>query len=294
MDLISKEDILATKPDCVAGAALEAKAETVGVNKAHMELDRCFVSAMLAGFFIGLGATFMLIVKADPNMSFGWSQVLGGACFSLGLICVIVAGAELFTGNVLMVCAAASKKIKWGLVVKMWIVVWVGNLIGSLVLVAILTGGNYFGMGSGAVGDAMINVAYSKINLPWMVIFFRGMMCNILVCLAVWMGFAGRTVIDKIFTTIIPVAAFVACGFEHCVANMFFLPMGVTALNVVGYTGEIDPTKLEAIQETVTVAGCAYNISAATLGNLVGGAVVVGLAYWFIYRKKKAKVEESK
>ena len=163
---------------------------------------------------------------------------------------------------------------------------YVGNLVGSLIIVGILLGANFASMNGGAVGDAMINVAYGKISLEPHIIFFRGIMCNWLVCLAVWMGFAGRTVIDKVFTSIFPVMAFVACGFEHCVANMFFLPMGIAALNTYGYAGDIDPTKLDAIMQALNVGGACYNIGIATIGNIVGGAIMVGMVYWAAYHKK--------
>ncbi len=284
---VKSEDATVVKPDCLAPAAIEQKAETVAAGKTATSNGRCFVLAILAGMFIGMGALFMTFVNSDSTLSFSVQKVLGGVCFSLGLISVIVAGAELFTGNSLMVCGACSGKISWGALVKNWIIVWIGNFVGSLLLVGIIVMCACWSMNNGAVGNAMINVAYGKINLDWSVIFFRGIMCNVLVCLAVWMAFSGRTVIDKIFTSIIPVAAFVAMGFEHCVANMFFLPMGVVALNTVGYTGDIDPTKLASIQAALTPAGVFYNISAATIGNMVGGAVLIGLMYWLAYHKKK-------
>ncbi|ACV23522.1 Formate channel 1 [Slackia heliotrinireducens] len=286
MEGISAQDIAATKPDCRGAAALFAQAQNVAIGKTKLTPLSTFALAVMAGMLIATGATFMLLVKGDTNLGFAASQLLGGLCFSLGLLCVIIAGAELFTGNCLMVCAAADKKISWGAVLKNWGIVYVGNLVGSLLMVAILLGANYAGMAGGAVGDAMINVANSKISLSPSAIFFRGIMCNWLVCLAVWMGFAGRTVIDKVFTSIFPVMAFVACGFEHCVANMFFLPMGIAALNTVGYTGEIDPAKLDAIMQTVTAGGACYNIALATLGNIVGGAILVGMIYWVAYHKK--------
>ena len=287
MSEITSEEIAATKPDCRGAAALFAQAQNVAVGKTKLAPARAFALSILAGMMIGTGATFMLLVKGDATLSFGPSQLRGGLCFALGLLCVIVAGAELFTGNCLMVCAAADKKISWGDVLKNWVIVYVGNLVGSLILVAVLIGANFAGMNGGAVGNAMINVAYSKISLAPGVIFFRGIMCNWLVCLAVWMGFAGRTVIDKVFTTIFPVMAFVACGFEHCVANMFFLPMGIAAMGTYGFTGDIDPTKLDAMVQALNAGGACYNIGLATLGNIVGGAVFVGLIYWFAYRKKE-------
>lgn len=270
-------------PLCLAPAAIEAKSETVGVGKAGLKLPQMFVLAMLAGFFIGMGGLLMLLVKADTTLPFAASQLIGGACFSLGLLCVIVAGAELFTGNALMITAKASGKISWAGLLRNWGVVYVGNLAGALLLVFVVSMCDMSGMNGGGMGNAMIATAANKINLPWLTIFFRGIMCNILVCLAVWMGFAGKTVIDKVFTTILPVMAFVALGFEHCIANMFFLPMGMATLAHLGdaYTGT-------AAVEVINLGGVLWNISAATLGNIVGGMVLVGLAYWFAYRKKAA------
>ncbi|MBR3181909.1 MAG: formate/nitrite transporter family protein [Eggerthellaceae bacterium] len=281
-----KKEVAAAKPDCRSAAALFAQAQNVAIGKTKLDIAPAFALAIMAGMLIATGATFMLLVKGDTTLSFAVSQVLGGLAFSLGLLCVIVAGAELFTGNCLMVCAAADKKISWGAVLKNWVIVYVGNLVGSLIIVGILLGANFASMNGGAVGDAMINVAYGKISLEPHIIFFRGIMCNWLVCLAVWMGFAGRTVIDKVFTSIFPVMAFVACGFEHCVANMFFLPMGIAALNTYGYAGDIDPTKLDAIMQALNVGGACYNIGIATIGNIVGGAIMVGMVYWAAYHKK--------
>ena len=265
-------DIVIPDPNCLSAASQEAKAEAVGLGKATNSLSRVLVLALMAGMQIGMGALFMTVVKSDAALSFG-----------LGLICVIVAGSELFTGNSLMVIGAMSKKFSWGSLAKNWVIVWLGNLVGSLVLVAIIYACGTWSMNGGAVGDTMVAVATSKINLSWGTIFFRGIMCNILVCLAVWMGFAGKSVIDKIFTSVFPVMAFVACGFEHCVANMFFLPMGLVAYNN-GFGASV-----AAAADVLNLSGIVYNISAATLGNIVGGAVFVGLVYWFVYRKKAEK-----
>lgn len=273
----------AVKPDCRSGAALLQQAESVACAKASSSAGRTFILAVLAGMMIGAGASLMLCVKADGALSFAPSQILGGFCFSLGLICVIVAGAELFTGNTLMVAAAADKRIGVGRMLRNWGIVYGGNLVGSLLLVALMAASNVASMNGGAVGDAMVAVAYGKISLAPGEIFFRGILCNWLVCLAVWMGFAGRTVIDKVFTTIFPVMAFVACGFEHCVANMFILPMGIATLAVSGYGGALPP---DAVAAALTAGGACYNIALATLGNIVGGAVFVGLFYWIAYRKK--------
>lgn len=280
---ITPEDIAATKPDCLAGAAIEAKGETVGVGKAGMSTAAIAPLGILAGIFIGMGALFMTYVKADQALSFAASSVLGGIVFSLGLICVVVAGAELFTGNMLMTMAALSKKISWADLGKNWLVVWVFNLIGSLILVGIIFGCGLMATkaGDNTIGNQMVAIASAKINLSPAQIIFRGIMCNLLVCIAVYMGFAGRTVIDKIFTCVFPVMAFVAMGFEHCVANMFFLPMGVLAANA-GFGTQLDP----ALLASVTAGGAAYNIIFATLGNIIGGAIFVGVLYWWAFAKK--------
>lgn len=274
------KDLVIPDPTCLSAAGMEAKAETVGLGKATNSLARVFALAIMAGMQIGMGALLMTVVKSDAGLSFGLSQLLGGISFSLGLICVVVAGAELFTGNSLMVMGALSGRFSWASLAKNWVVVWLGNLAGSLVLVGIIFACGTWSMNAGAVGDTMVSVAVSKAGLPWATVFFRAIMCNILVCLGVWMGFAGKSVIDKIFTCIFPVMAFVACGFEHCIANMFFLPMGTLA-----YANGFGP-QVAGAAEALTASGIASNISAATLGNIVGGAVFVGVLYWVAYRKK--------
>ncbi len=280
MSDVKKDDVATAKPDCLSGTALEQKAEVIGLGKANMEIGRMFVLAIMAGMLIGTGALFMTYVKTDQTLSFAVANILGGLCFSLGLLCVIVAGAELFTGNCLMVIGASSKRFAWLAVLKNWVIVWIGNFVGSLILVGVVFGCGIMGMkaGDNTIGAQMVTIASGKIGLSANQIIFRGIMCNFLVCLAVWMGFAGRTVIDKVFTTIFPVMAFVAMGFEHCVANMFFLPMGTIAAGA-GYGTTAQAT-------LCNWGGVFYNIGLATLGNIIGGCVFVGLIYWFSYRKK--------
>lgn len=283
--VISYNNIEEIKLNSRSGFTLLQQAENIAINKTNLTFIRTLFLSILAGMMIGMGATFMLFVKADSTLTFAPSQILGGLCFSLGLVCVIIAGAELFTGNALMVCAAADKKISWKALLKNWSIVYVGNLIGSLILVFILMKAGTPFLNDGAVGDAMINVAVSKIGLSSGQIFFRGIVCNWLVCLAVWMGFAGHTVIDKVFTTIFPVMAFVACGFEHCVANMFFLPMGTIVFSEIGYSGDINPLIATNFIDILTLGGICHNIIFATLGNIVGGAIFVGMFYWIAYSK---------
>ncbi len=254
-------------------AEIEVSAEKIGQAKANLALPKAFVLGCMAGFYIGLGATFMLIVKADSTLSFGISSVLGGLAFSLGLFLVLVAGAELFTGNSLMAIGMLSKKYTLKNMLSRWVVVYAGNLVGSLLLALILHLAAFRTLGGGAVGEVAVSIAAAKAGLAPGAVFFRGILCNILVCLAVWMSFAGTTVADKFFAAAVPVAGFVACGFEHCIANMFFIPFGMLTQGAIGL-------------DSVTMAGMVQNIILATAGNIMGGALMVACAYWFVYGKK--------
>lgn len=272
---VTSDDLKALKPDALSPAEIEAKAESLGVGKATMNVPKMFVLAMLAGAFIAFGGMYFCVFLGDPNIPFAVQRMVGGLCFCLGLVLVLCCGAELFTGNCLMVCSKCSGKISWGGVLRNWVTVWLGNLAGALLAVFLIYMAQVQGMNGGAVGDAMVSVAAGKVSPDWIYLFFKGIMCNIFVCLAVWIGFSARTVADKVLGILLPISAFVAAGFEHCVANMFFLPMGLL-LNTMGF----------GTPDAVTFGGIFYNLSAATLGNIVGG-LLVGLAYWFVYHQKK-------
>ena len=271
---LEAKDLEHLKPDSLSGKSLESKAERVASNKVALKPSHCFLLACMAGLYIGFGAIFFLTFTADPTLSFGVKKLVGGICFCLGLSLVILCGGELFTGNALMVFALLSKKIKLKSIIKNWVIVLIGNAVGSLVLVALVAGAAVASIkaGDSTIGANMASVAAGKINLDWLSIFCRGILCNILVCLAVYVGFAGKTVVDKVAGIILPIAGFVACGFEHCIANMFFLPMGMVA----------DPSM-------VHVEGILWNLSASIPGNIVGGAVFVALVYWIVYHSEDHK-----
>lgn len=271
-------DMKGLRPDALAPAQIEAKAEEVAVGKTKTAPAKVFVLAMFAGAFIAFGALYFCVFLGDPTMPFAVQRAVGGLCFCLGLVLVLCCGAELFTGNSLMVTALASRKITLSAMLKNWAIVWVGNLAGALVAVLLVFLAHIADLNGGAVGGAMVSVAVSKVTPDWITLFFKGILCNIFVCLAVWIGFGARTVVDKVVGILIPISAFVACGFEHCVANMFFLPMGLVA-KTAGYASAADASMLD-------IGSILYNISAATLGNIVGGALFVGLAYWFVFHKK--------
>lgn len=276
--ILDGEQVKALRPDALGPTEIEAKAEAVGAGKAAMPVARTFVAAMLAGGFIAFGAAFFCLVLGDSTMPFLVQRLVGGLCFCVGLALVLCCGAELFTGNVLMVCGLASRRFGAGAMLRNWVVVYCGNLVGSLIVVALVFLAHTADMNGGGVGSAVLSIAVGKVTPDWATLFVKGILCNILVCLAVWVGFSSRTVVDKVAGIILPITAFVALGFEHCVANMFFLPMALL-LKAAGFASPVDVSALD-------FGSVVANISAATLGNIVGGAVFVGLAYWFAYRSR--------
>ena len=264
--------------DAYSPAEIQAKVETIGVKKARMPFLPELVLAIVAGGSIGLGGMFFCIVLGDPSLGYAAQRLLGGLVFSLGLALVMIAGAELFTGNTLIVMAWANRQISTLEVLKNWTVVWFGNLIGALGLVFLLWMCHFPDLNGGNVGLGMLKLAVSKVTPDFVTIFFKGIMCNILVCLGVWLAYAGRSVSDKIVGMSLPVAAFVAAGFEHCIANMMFLPLA-WLMTVTGHV----PMGFDA--SAITIASIVHNLIPATLGNIVGGAGFVGAVYWLIYRK---------
>ncbi len=256
-------------------ASMELKNERVAQTKAGTDLASALVLSVLAGAFIAMGATFMLVVKSDASLPFAATQLLGGFSFTLGLFLILAAGAELFTGNCLMVMGPLAGRFSWGKLLANWGIVLFGNLVGSVLAAAVLIAAGVASSNGGALGEAAIAVAEGKVALDWGTAFARGVLCNMLVCLAVWIGHSANSVTDKFFSALLPVMAFMAAGFEHCVANMFFLPYALM-LQASGVAGSVD------------LAGVLHNLSAATLGNLVGGVVLVGCSYWFVYGRSRA------
>jgi formate transporter len=233
--------------------------------------------AVVAGGGVGFGALYYTIVASDPDLGFAAARVGGGLAFTLGLVLVLVGGAELFTGNNLIVMAWASGKVSTGTMLRNWAVVYAGNLLGSLGLVVLVFLSHHLDMNDGRVGMSVLNTAAGKIRPDMTTLFVKGILCNVLVCAAVWLAYAGRSVTDKIVAVILPISAFVAAGFEHCVANMYFLPLAWLLVE----TGHV-PAGFDA--SSITLAGVVHNLVPVTLGNVVGGAGMVGAVYWVIYR----------
>lgn len=261
--------------DCYSPKEIAERVENVGVTKANLPLLSMTALGVLAGGFIGLGALFATVVFSDGSLSFAVSRLLGGLVFSLGLILVVVAGAELFTGNNLLVMAWVSRRIPTGKLVENLVVVLLANFIGAAGLAWLVSFSGHANLNGGALGKTAIAIATAKCALPFVEAFCKGVLCNLLVCLAVWLALAGRTVTDKILAIIFPISAFVAAGFEHSVANMYFIPLGL-------FLSE------GAAAGALSWSGFVHNLIPVTLGNLVGGAGLVGLVYWVIYRRPAA------
>ena len=257
-------------------ASMELKNERVAETKAKTDVVSALVLSVMAGAFISMGATFMLVVKSDAALPFAATQLLGGFAFTLGLFLILAAGAELFTGNCLMVMGPLAGRFSWKRLLASWALVLFGNLVGSVLAAGLVLAAGVASANGGAVGEAAITVAEGKAALDWGVAFARAILCNMLVCLAVWVGHAATSVTDKFFSALLPVMAFMAAGFEHCVANMFFLPYALMLQATGTCTGSVE------------IAGVVSNLTAATLGNLVGGVVLVGVSYWFVYGRGRS------
>ena len=277
--------------DSLLPSEMAHKAEEVGIAKAKMGFSKTLILAILAGAFIAFGAVFSTTATAGSTMSFGLTKVVGGLTFSLGLVLVIVGGAELFTGNNLIVMAWANKKVSTLLVLRNWLLVYVGNMIGALAIAVLIFLSKQYLFGKGAVLINIMNIAQAKCQTGFVPGITLGILCNVLVCLAVWLCFSAKTVTGKIISIIFPVTAFVACGFEHCIANMYFVPLGML---IKLYGGEEANAIIEAnganydalnISDFIT-----DNLLPVTIGNVIGGAVLVGMVYWFVFlRNQKAR-----
>lgn len=271
--------------DAYSPQEIAARIEQAGISKSSGEPLRVFALAILAGAFIALGAAFYTLVTYDAaGVPGGVMRLLGGLVFCLGLILVVVAGAELFTGNNLLVMAYVDNKVTLAQLLKNWVIVYLGNFVGALGILLMIYFSGHWHTADGAVGAKAVSIATSKVDLVWTEAFFRGLLCNVLVCLAVWLCFAGRTVVDKVLAIIFPITAFVAMGFEHSVANMFFIPAGIVASADPLIAGQLQGLDLA----NLTLTGFLLNnLLPVTLGNMIGGGVFVGLCYWFIYLRQK-------
>ena len=278
-----------TTIDAFPPPEMAERMENVGVKKANLDFWSMFALAVLAGSFIGLGAEFFTLVITDSGLGFGLNKLVGGLVFSLGLILVVVAGAELFTGNNLIVMAWVAGKLTLGQLMRNWVIVYVGNLVGSLGTAMLMYLSGQWTFAGYHVGATALNIANAKVNLSFTEGVARGILCNVLVCLAVWLCMSSRSVVDKILAIVFPITAFVASGFEHSIANMYFIPMG---LLMKGEPEAIAAAgKVAADLVNLNLQGFVGNLISVTTGNIFGGGFMVAVVYWFIYRRPREAQE---
>jgi formate transporter len=273
--------------DALMPKDMAVKAENIGIIKAGLGKYRMMALAILAGAFIAMGANFATTVWAGlaaAGVPFGLQRLAGGLVFATGLIMVVIGGSELFTGNCLIPMAWASKKVSTGAMLRNWVIVYAGNFIGSVVTAYMVFLGGQHKFGGGAVGLSALNIGVVKTSLDIIPCIILGIFCNALVCMAVWMCFGARSITDKVMVILPPISAFVACGFEHCVANMYFVPSALFIKN-------LDPQYFATVADKLKDGGAILtwgnfigrNLIPSTIGNIIGGTLMVGLMYWFIY-----------
>jgi len=273
--------------DALPPREMAHKAEQVGVAKVGMSAADTFALAVLAGAFIAMGAMFATTVTAGgAALPYGVSPLLGGLAFTLGLILVVVAGAELFTGNNLIVMGWASRKVSTARLLRNWAIVYAGNFTGAISTAGLLYAGKQYKFGKGAVGEQALSIATAKTGLGFGQAVALGAFCNALVCLAIWLTYSARTITDKILAVVPPIAAFVAAGFEHSVANMFFIPMG---LLVKSDSAFVAGHEVAGVSHLTWGRFITANLVPVTIGNVVGGALMVGAIYWFVYLRAEPR-----
>jgi len=267
--------------DAFSPRQIAERVEGVGVAKARLPLLQTAMLGVLAGGFIGLGAMIYALVVSDPTLGFAASRLAGGVGFSLGLMLVTVAGAELFTGNNLLAMAWACGRIGTLDVLRNWVIVCAANFAGAAGLAGLVYLSGHWQLNDNAVGITVVKIAVGKAVLPAWRAFFLGVLCNILVCMAVWMAMAGRSVIDRLAAVVFPISAFVAAGFEHSIANMYYFPLAL----LLKHGGAPLPPGAEAVTANAMFA----NLGPVIAGNIVGGSVLVALVYWIIYLRPERR-----
>lgn len=257
------------------------------IAKSGGSLLKLLVLGILAGAFIAFAAegsnmaAFNLFY--EPT-TYGLGKVLAGSIFGTGLMLVVLCGGELFTGNTMILAAVVEKKVTVGRMLRNWLIVYIGNLIGSLLIAYMMVHSGLFASGANVLGAVTLKIAAYKVNLSFMPAFYLGIMCNWLVCLAVWLSYGAETMGGKILAIFFPIWLFITSGFEHCVANMYYIPAGILAKDNPDFVAlsHVTPDALNALNWSGFFMN---NLLPVTLGNIVGGSIFVALAYWFVYKK---------
>jgi len=274
--------------DALLPPEMAAKAERIGAEKAQTGTVRLLALAVLAGAFIGFGAMASTVAAAgaDGAMPYGLARLLAGVAFSLGLILVVIGGAELFTGDNLMVMAWSSGQIGSIRLLRAWALIYAGNFAGAAATAVLVFLSGQHLLGQGSVGSAALEIAHAKAALGFMPALVRGVLCNVLVCLAVWLCYSARSTADKILCIVPPIAAFVAAGFEHSVANMYLLPLGLLIKHFGGEAFWQLIGRSAADYPALTITSMGDNLVPVTIGNVIGGGILVGAVYWFVYLRR--------
>lgn len=274
--------------DALLPSEMAEKAERIGIQKARLDVWSLLALASLAGAFIGFGAMLSTLAATGAGaLPYGMARLLTGLAFSLGLILVILGGAELFTGNNLMVMAWASRRLGTVEMLRAWLLVYAGNFFGAAATALLVFAAGDHLHGNGAVGAVALATAATKTDLAFWPALLRGVLANVLVCLAVWLSYGARSTTDKLLAIVPPITAFVAAGYEHSVANMYLIPMGL----LVKYGAGADFWAMAGLDPagypSLTLFGLAHNLFAVTIGNMIGGGLLVGIVYWFIYLRRR-------
>ena len=288
--------------DTILPADMAARAEQTGISRVGMDTLSLFVLSTLAGAFISFGAIFATTVgagaisiaqsgtaAAQATLPYGVVKLLTGMAFSMGLLMVIIAGAELFTGNNMTVMAWANGKVRTSALLRNWTVCYLGNCFGALGTAALMFLTTQYTFGGGAVGLAALSTAHAKASLGFVPALTLGIMCNALVCLAAWMCYAARTTVDRVVTIVPPIAAFVASGFEHSIANVYYIPVALFIKAGAPDSFWQSIGRRPADFPNLTWSDFIANLVPVTLGNIIGGSVMVAAVYWFVYLRNRAR-----
>lgn len=281
--------------DAYSPPQIASRIDKIATVKARLSFTQTFILGVLAGVYIGIGAQFATLVTCDSTLHFGLTSLIGGTVFSLGLMLVVIGGAELFTGNCLIIMGYVGKRITTREMLNNWTVSFMGNFVGSLTMVCWMYKTHQWEFFHDMVGAKALLIAHTKVNLTFKTALARGVLCNAMVCLAVWLCFSGRSVADKVLSIVFPIGGFVASGFEHCVANMYFIPMGIVLRknpSVIAAAEKMAGKTLDFSQLTWN-GFFLNNLFPVTLGNIVGGVILVGIVFWFVYLRPNISLSFS-
>ncbi len=271
--------------DAYTPSRIAERIDNLAVQKAKLSSSNTFLLGILAGIYLGFGAQFSTLVISDSTFHFGLSSLIEGIVYSLGFILAVIGGAEVFTGNCLSVIGFAGKKVTLYELLTNWVIIYIGNLTGSIIMVCWMYKTHQWEFFNNMVGAKALLIAHKKVNLSFKTSFTCGVLCNALICLAVWLCFSGRSTADKIISILFPIGGFVTSGFEQCVSNMYFVPMGVMLRGntFVVEAAEKMAGKVLDLSQLTWKGFFINNLLPVTLGNIVGGVMLIGIVFWFIY-----------